>query len=241
MTNFKVYEHPVHGIQLVKEGFSWPVLAICSLGLGCVYFAVKRLWILAIVWFLLDDVASAVGVLGVFAGNAAPAYMIGLFHLAFMSLVPAVKANAWAAGSLEARGFVLKGSTAGATPDAALANYAASQEKREPATATTTDMPPPSVKTDLILHQDGSVKRIPFIKDTMIVGRKPDCDIVIDESYISGRHAKIERRSNRFFVTDIVSTNGTLVNGQPISSETWISENDSVQLGEVTLRIAGAH
>jgi pSer/pThr/pTyr-binding forkhead associated (FHA) protein len=61
---------------------------------------------------------------------------------------------------------------------------------------------------------------------------------VIDEPYISGRHAKIEWRSNHFFVTDIVSTNGTLLNGKPISSETWISEDDSVQMGEVTLRIA---
>jgi len=71
-----------------------------------------------------------------------------------------------------------------------------------------------------------------------LIGRKSDCDIVIDEIYISGRHAKIEWRGDHFFVTDIVSTNGTLVNGKPISSETWISEDDSVQLGDVTLRIA---
>jgi pSer/pThr/pTyr-binding forkhead associated (FHA) protein len=72
----------------------------------------------------------------------------------------------------------------------------------------------------------------------LVIGRKSDCDIVIDEPYISGWHAKIEWRSNHFFLTDIASTNGTLLNGKPISSETWISETDSVQLGEVTLRIA---
>jgi hypothetical protein len=239
MANFKIFEHSTHGVQLVQEGFSWPVLAICSIGLGCVYFAFKRLWILAVVWLLLDDIASAIGVLGIFAGNATPAYMIGLFHLAFMSLVPAAKANSWVAASLERKGFVFKGNTAGATADAARASFMASKARQESASGGS-DGSPQSVVTEILLHQNGSVKRIPFTKETMIIGRKPDCDIVIDESYISGRHAKLQRRSDRFFVTDIVSTNGTLVNGKAISAETWVAEDDSVELGEVTLRIARA-
>jgi hypothetical protein len=205
-------------------------------GLGCVYFAFKRLWILAVVWLLLDDIASTIGVLGIFAGNATPAYLIGLFHLSFMSLVPAVKANDWIAAGLEKREFAFKGRTEGATPDVALANYSASIDS--PGSVTSSADMPRSVGAEVMLHQGGSIKRIPIIKDTMIIGRRSDCDIVIDEPYISGRHAKIEWRSNHFFVTDIVSTNGTLLNGKPISSETWISADDSVQLGEVTLRIA---
>lgn len=236
MASYRVYEHPTQGVQLVPDGFSWTVLALCSVGLGCVYFAFKRLWLLAIIWLLLDDIASAIGVLGVFAGNATPAYLIGLFHLAFMSLVPAVKANDWIAAGLESREFAFKGRVEGPTPAAALANYSPSMDSQDSVT-TTADMPQ-SIRAEVVLHQGGSIKRIPINKDTMIIGRKSDCDIVIDEPYISGRHAKIEWRSNHFFLTDIASTNGTLLNGKPISSETWISETDSVQLGEVTLRIA---
>jgi hypothetical protein len=236
MASYRVYVHPAQGVQLVPDGFSWPVLALCSVGLGCVYFAFKRLWILAVIWLLLDDIASAIGVLGIFAGNVTPAYLIGLFHLAFMSLVPAVKANDWIAAGLENREFVFKGRVEGPTPDAVLANYSASTDSQD--SVTTTADQPQGIRAEVILHQGGSIKRIPINKDTMIIGRKSDCDIVIDEPYISGRHAKIEWRSNHFFVTDIVSTNGTLLNGKPISSETWISEDDTVQLGEVMLRIA---
>jgi len=233
MAKFNVYAHPTQGIQIVKGGFSWPVFAICSAGLGCVYFAVRKRWVLALIWLLIDDVGFAVGVLGLFAGTAVHVYLMALLHLAFMSMIPAFKANAWIGDDLVASGFALQGSVVGATAAAAKAVFETAKNIPTAASAH-------AIRAEIILHHNGGVKRIPFAKEVVIIGRKPDCDIVIDETYISGRHAKLERRSGHYFVTDIMSTNGTLVNGRPISAETWISENDSVQLGEVTLGIAEA-
>jgi len=69
----------------------------------------------------------------------------------------------------------------------------------------------------LILSLDGMVIReYPLTKERTTLGRKPHNDIVIDNLAISGEHAMIMTILNDSFLEDLGSTNGTLVNGQPI-------------------------
>ncbi len=78
--------------------------------------------------------------------------------------------------------------------------------------------------------------RIP-VNGPVVVGRDPSSDIVIGESYISARQAKFTLLGDDLFVEDLGSTNGTLVDGQPISG-TWVLEpGDTVGVGGVTLRV----
>jgi pSer/pThr/pTyr-binding forkhead associated (FHA) protein len=53
--------------------------------------------------------------------------------------------------------------------------------------------------------------------DSYVVGRDDSCDIVVDEPLVSRLHARLERRSARWFVVDLGSTNLTRVNGGVVS------------------------
>jgi hypothetical protein len=88
----------------------------------------------------------------------------------------------------------------------------------------------------LILSLDGMVIReYPLTKERTTLGRKPHNDIVIDNLAISGEHAMIMTILNDSFLEDLGSTNGTLVNGQPIKKH-FLQNNDVVELGKYKLK-----
>jgi len=88
----------------------------------------------------------------------------------------------------------------------------------------------------LILSMDGLVlKEIPLTKERMTIGRKPHNDIQIDNLAISGEHAALVTILNDSFLEDLNSTNGTLVNGQPIKKH-FLQNGDVVELGKYKLK-----
>lgn len=88
----------------------------------------------------------------------------------------------------------------------------------------------------LILSMDGLVlKEIVLSKERLTIGRKPHNDIQIDNLAISGEHAVIVTILNDSFLEDLNSTNGTLVNGQPIKKHI-LRNNDVIELGKYKLK-----
>jgi pSer/pThr/pTyr-binding forkhead associated (FHA) protein len=84
----------------------------------------------------------------------------------------------------------------------------------------------------------GQIFRLDTNEATMI-GRDYDCDIVIDEPAVSRKHAKVkleevEKGSMQFFIQDLATENGTVVNGQKVVKH-YLSENDRITLGRATL------
>ncbi len=71
----------------------------------------------------------------------------------------------------------------------------------------------------------------------VIVGRNPGADIVIGAGYVSGRHARFTLMGQNLFVEDLGSTNGTAVNGQPITSPTALRDKDVVTIGDVAIKV----
>jgi dipeptidyl aminopeptidase/acylaminoacyl peptidase len=67
------------------------------------------------------------------------------------------------------------------------------------------------------------------------VGRAPDNDVVVSDPATSGRHGRIEVRSGAFWISDLGSTNGTLVNGEPVI-ERQLSHGDLIAIGQNTIR-----
>ncbi len=63
------------------------------------------------------------------------------------------------------------------------------------------------------------------------LGRSPDNDIILRDPATSGHHARVERRGDQFWIVDLGSTNGTLVNGEPIQ-EKELSHGDRVTIGQ---------
>ena len=91
----------------------------------------------------------------------------------------------------------------------------------------------------LILSMDGLVlKEIPLLKERTTIGRKPHNDIQIDNLAVSGEHAVIVTILNDCFLEDLGSTNGTLVNGNPVKKH-FLQNNDVVELGKYRLKFVG--
>ena len=89
--------------------------------------------------------------------------------------------------------------------------------------------------TRLILSMDGLVlKEIPLTKERMTIGRRANNDIQIDNLAISGEHAAIVTILNDSFLEDLNSTNGTLVNGQPVKKH-FLKNGDAIELGKYKL------
>jgi len=63
------------------------------------------------------------------------------------------------------------------------------------------------------------------------LGRSPDNDIILRDPATSGHHARVERRGETFWIVDLGSTNGTLVNGEPIQ-EKELNHGDRVTIGQ---------
>src|SRR5215212_5537403 len=88
----------------------------------------------------------------------------------------------------------------------------------------------------LILSMDGLVIReVPLTKERTTLGRKPHNDIQIDNLAVSGEHALIVTILNDSFLEDLGSTNGTLVNGNPIKKHILLN-NDVIEIGKYKLK-----
>lgn len=63
------------------------------------------------------------------------------------------------------------------------------------------------------------------------LGRSPDNDVILRDPATSGHHARLEQRGDQFWIVDLGSTNGTLVNGEPIQ-EKELKDGDRVTIGQ---------
>jgi adenylate cyclase len=80
---------------------------------------------------------------------------------------------------------------------------------------------------------------IEFSEETVFVGRSSTNDLQIFDSSISRKHIKLFRLENLVFVEDLKSTNGTLVNGEPIEpgEGVQVEEGDVISLGHTAIRL----
>lgn len=88
----------------------------------------------------------------------------------------------------------------------------------------------------LFLSLDGvMLKEFPLSKERTTIGRKPHNDITIENLAVSGEHAAIITILNDSFLEDLGSTNGTLVNGQPVKKH-FLQNNDVIEIGKYKVK-----
>lgn len=85
-----------------------------------------------------------------------------------------------------------------------------------------------------LVATQGSLKGQSFDLDleTVILGRAPDCQIVIDNPSISRSHASIHFQSGQYWIKDEHSANGTFLNGNRLVSIQPLNPGDQIRLGE---------
>jgi pSer/pThr/pTyr-binding forkhead associated (FHA) protein len=77
---------------------------------------------------------------------------------------------------------------------------------------------------------------IPIDRDWLVIGRGRGADVILAEPTISRAHAAIGCDGEGFFVQDLGSTNGTLVNGQR-RERTPLASGDEIRIGRLHLRV----
>ena len=83
-------------------------------------------------------------------------------------------------------------------------------------------------------------QRIPLDGDRFVLGRNPDCQVVIPITSVSREHAAIVRRQGRFYIEDLQSRNGTFVNNQQITQQTLLNHKDRIRVCDFTAEFLDA-
>ncbi len=71
----------------------------------------------------------------------------------------------------------------------------------------------------------------------LLVGKSPACALRLDDPEVSRRHAALELAGKRLRITDLGSTNGTLVDGVSVL-DAWLSGGETLRLGSTTISVA---
>jgi hypothetical protein len=80
---------------------------------------------------------------------------------------------------------------------------------------------------DLVMP-DG--QRLRIAARPIVLGRQPDCDVVLNDSNVSRRHAEISVRDGEVVLEDLGSTNGTRLNGAAVRTAV-VQPGDAIQIG----------
>jgi hypothetical protein len=83
----------------------------------------------------------------------------------------------------------------------------------------------------LVLHlEDGTTLDIPLDHERITIGRRGDNDVCLPNLAVSGEHAAVVTVLADSFLEDLGSTNGTLVNGNPIVKH-FLRDRDEIDIG----------
>ena len=92
----------------------------------------------------------------------------------------------------------------------------------------------------MLIRDEGVVGNeaiFPFKGEEYKLGRAADNNIQIkDDNKVSRHHCKLVRRGNQFFIIDLGSSNGTLVNGENFDSEFKLFGGEELKVGETIFR-----
>ncbi len=100
---------------------------------------------------------------------------------------------------------------------------------------------PEFIKAYMVILEGTEEKgRFDITESPVFIGRDKGMDIRLDDSSVSREHAVLFFYDNRFYIRDLKSTNGTLVNGKRVE-QVALNYKDLIQLGKCSLRFFVEH
>ncbi|MFH1226648.1 MAG: FHA domain-containing protein [Planctomycetota bacterium] len=86
----------------------------------------------------------------------------------------------------------------------------------------------------LIIQTAGSPARNFELAEEAIIGREPANNVYIDDPRASRQHSRITKQPDGYYISDLNSRNGTLVNGEKIATRK-LKDNDRIVIGRTTI------
>ena len=88
----------------------------------------------------------------------------------------------------------------------------------------------------LVILQGGDAKNYELTAEEAVMGRHPECAIQLESNMVSRRHARVYKNGNKYFIEDLGSGNGTVVNGEKVEGALELKNEDRIKLGPILLR-----
>lgn len=96
--------------------------------------------------------------------------------------------------------------------------------------------PKPQPTTLLVQPHEGRPRTM-RLDASMVIGRSPDCELRLDDTFISSQHARIFGKNGAWYVEDLGSTNGTFVNEQKLLAPAMVQPGDRIRVGQTNLEL----
>lgn len=75
------------------------------------------------------------------------------------------------------------------------------------------------------------------IETAIVIGRSAECDVRLEDNFLSSRHARIANDGGDLSIEDLGSTNGTYVNQELVKGRVHLERGDIVQVGGVLFEV----
>nr|WP_221935551.1 FHA domain-containing protein [Janibacter cremeus] len=111
---------------------------------------------------------------------------------------------------------------------------------RGPAGASAGPRPPrnPRVPTHLVLTTGPLTgTSLPLRDSGVLIGRNPECSLVLDDEFASGRHARIIRAEDGWYVEDLGSTNGTFLGQYRVGDPVPVETGTAIRIGRTVIEL----
>jgi pSer/pThr/pTyr-binding forkhead associated (FHA) protein len=79
---------------------------------------------------------------------------------------------------------------------------------------------------------------LPLARSPIVIGRSSTANLVLDDEFVSGRHAQIVPRQGGWVLEDLGSTNGTFLGRERVTVPRELTVGQSVRIGNTTLEVA---
>ncbi len=111
---------------------------------------------------------------------------------------------------------------------------AAPRGRRDPAPA-----PAAAPLPQKLVVTEGSLKgtTIALGQAPILIGRAPECTLVLEDDYASGRHARLSLQHGTWMVEDLGSTNGTFLGRNRVQDPVPIPPGEQIRIGRTVIEL----
>ncbi|MFD2077938.1 FHA domain-containing protein [Actinopolymorpha cephalotaxi] len=91
--------------------------------------------------------------------------------------------------------------------------------------------------TAVVVQGASSGLQVPLGDSPLVIGRGGECELQIDDEYVSTRHAVLRPQSGSWYAEDLGSTNGTFVGESRIHGPTAVGPGIPVRVGKTIIEL----